>query len=168
MQPAHDREQRPPTGSALGRSEEESGAERGGPELLRGVLRCEQEGASWRLGDVELASHLARYRGRCVMIVIAPLGKSGARPGGLAVEPTDASAGESIGARASAHLACDICGCALDDLGDCPRCRLRLLQASSQLRARIQREAFFHEIDRIVEQHWRNWGPTCGRRGLGN
>jgi hypothetical protein len=54
------------------------------------------------------------------------------------------------------RLVCDICGCALDDMGDCPNCQLHFIQAARQLRERVQRETLFAEIDQIVEERWRN------------
>jgi hypothetical protein len=72
------------------------------------------------------------------MIVIAPLGK--------------------VGAREVPRIECEICGCPLDDMGDCPRCQLHFVQAARQRLQRVQREMLFAEIDQIVEQRWRG-GP---------
>ena len=107
-----------------------------GADLLRGALRYDDESGNWYLGDANMTPHLARYRDREVMIVIAPLGK--------------------VGAREAPRLECDICGCALDDVGDCPRCQLHFVQAARRRLQRVRREMLFSEIDRIVEQRWRN------------
>ena len=45
-----------------------------GADLLRGALRYDEKSGNWYLGDVNMTPHLARYRDREVMIVIAPLG----------------------------------------------------------------------------------------------
>jgi hypothetical protein len=113
-----------------------SSATRSGADLLRGPLRYDEESGNWYLGDVNMAPYLARYRDREVMVVIAPLGK--------------------VGAREAPRLECDICGCALDDVGDCPRCQLHFVQAARRRLQRVQREVLFSEIDRIVEQRWRD------------
>jgi hypothetical protein len=85
---------------------------------------------------VNVTPHLARYRDREVMIVLAPL--------------------DQPQAPEKPRTSCDICGCALDDMGDCPRCQLHFVQNARQLRERVQRKALFAEIDRIVEERWRD------------
>ena len=118
-----------------------SGSDTGsGADLLRGALRYDEESGNWYLGDANMTPHLARYRDREVMIVIAPLGK--------------------VGAREVPRLECDICGCALDDVGDCPRCQLHFVQSARQRLKRVQRELLFSEIDEIVEQRWQS-GPEA-------
>jgi hypothetical protein len=109
---------------------------RSGADLLRGALRYDEESGTWYLGDANMTPHLARYRDREVMIVIVPLGK--------------------VGAREVPRLECEICGCPLDDLGDCPRCQLHFVQAARQRLQRVQREMLFAEIDRIVEERWQD------------
>jgi hypothetical protein len=107
-----------------------------GADLLRGALRYDDRSGNWYLGNVNMTPYLARYRDQEVMIVIAPLGKASTHE-----EP---------------HLVCDICGCALDDMGDCPRCQLHFVQTARQLRDRVQREILFSEIEQIVEERWRD------------
>ena len=113
---------------------------RSGADLLRGALRYDEESGNWYLGDANMTPHLARYRDRGVVIVIAPLGK--------------------VDAREVPHLECEICGCALDEMGDCPRCQLHFVQAAGRRLQRVQREMLFDEIDQIVEQRWRG-GPEA-------
>jgi hypothetical protein len=107
-----------------------------GADLLRGALRYDEESGNWYLGDVNMTPYLARYRDHEVMVVIAPIGK--------------------VEARETPRLVCDICGCALDDMGDCPRCQLHFVQTAHRLRERVQRETLFAEIDQIVEERWRD------------
>jgi hypothetical protein len=107
-----------------------------GADLLRGALRYDEKSGNWYLGDVNMTPHLARYRDHEVMIVIAPLGKADVHE-----EP---------------RLVCDICGCTLDNMGDCPRCQLHFVQAARHRRERVQRDILFSEIDQIVEERWQN------------
>jgi hypothetical protein len=137
MQTKRDREQSSETGTHEHQTRDLStSATRSGADLLRGALRYDEESGNWYLGDVNMTPYLARYRDHEVMVVIAPLGK---------VEP-----------RETPRLVCDICGCALDDMGDCPRCQLHFVQTARQLRERVQREVLFAEIDQIVEERWRD------------
>jgi hypothetical protein len=137
MQAKQDHEQRSQTGAHEQHTQGLSSSAIGsGAELLRGALHYDEESGNWYLGDANMAPYLARYRDREVMIVIAPLGK--------------------VGAREVPRLECDICGCALDDMGDCPRCQLHFVQAARRRLQRVQREMLFSEIDQIVEQRWRD------------
>jgi len=104
--------------------------------LIRGALHYDEKSGNWYLDDVNMTPYLARYRDREVMIVLAPLGKA-----------------ETV---EQPRTTCDICGCALDDMGDCPHCQLHFVQSARQLRARVQREMLFAEIDQIVEERWRD------------
>ena len=137
MQAKQESEERFQTGAHEHHTQDESSSTtRSGADLLRGALRYDEESGNWYLGDANMAPYLARYRDREVMIVIAPLGK--------------------VGAREAPRLECEICGCALDDMGDCPRCQLHFVQAARQRLQRVQREMLFSEIDQIVEQRWRD------------
>jgi hypothetical protein len=107
-----------------------------GADLLRGTLRYDQESGNWYLGEVNMTPHLARYRDHEVMVVIAPLDRA---------EP-----------RQEPRLVCEICGCPLDDMGDCPHCQLHFVQAAHWHREQVRRERLFAEIDRVVEERWRD------------
>ena len=138
MHAKQDREQRFHTGNHGHHTGGIPGSDTGssGADLLRGALRYDEESGNWYLDDVNMTPHLARYRDREVMIVIAPLGK---------VEP-----------REEPRRVCDICGCPLDELGDCPRCQLHFVQTARRLRERVQRDALFSEIDQVVSERWRD------------
>ena len=137
MQMRQDRERESETGAPRHDAQNASNADMGsGADLIRGALRYDEQSGNWYLGDVNMTPYLARYRDHEVMVVIAPLGK---------VEP-----------RETPRLVCDICGCPLDDMGDCPRCQLHFVQTARRLRERVQREVLFAEIDQIVEERWRD------------
>ena len=137
MQTKHDRRQNAKTGTReLHTRDLPTSTTGSGADLLRGALRYDEESGNWYIGDVNMTPYLARYRDHEVMVVIAPIGK--------------------VEVHETPYLACDICGCALDDMGDCPRCQLHFVQTAHQLRERVQREILFAEIDQIVEERWRD------------
>lgn len=142
MQAEQDRERRAETGTEEHKSQptregaSTSVAAGSGADLLRGALRYDEKSGNWYLDDVNMTPYLARYRDQEVMIVIAPLDK--------------------VQAREEPHLVCDICGCPLDNMGDCPRCQLHFVQTAWQLRERVPRELLFAEIQEIVEERWRD------------
>ena len=45
---------------------------------------------------------------------------------------------------------CGICGFAMTELGECPRCKLQRARTARGL----ERRAFFREIDKLVEGKW--------------
>jgi hypothetical protein len=107
-----------------------------GADLLRGTLRYDEKSGNWYLDSVNVMPYLARYRDQEVMIVLAPLG--------------------TLPVREAPRLECEICGCALDELGDCPRCQLHFVQTARRRQERVRKERLFSEIDRIVRERWRD------------
>ena len=49
---------------------------------------------------------------------------------------------------------CGVCGFALDEAGECPRCKLQNEEATNGLRARQERNALFREIGDVVDEAW--------------
>ena len=76
-------------------------AEETGAEVIRGPLRYPSETGSWQLGDVDLNEHLWQYRDHEVTLILAVTGEA---------EPE--------------RFVCGICGFVMDELDDCPRCKL--------------------------------------------
>lgn len=103
-------------------------AEETGAEVLRGALRYPSETGSWQLGDVDLGEHLVQYRDCELVLIIAATGK------------------------AEEQVVCGICGFVLDEVGECPRCKLINRQAARRIRARQEREraAMFREVEMIL------------------
>jgi hypothetical protein len=64
--------------------------------------------------------------------------------------------------------ACGICGFALTELGECPRCKMQIEETARGLRERWQSEELFREIDQIVDQQWdgQDQEPAKGAEGL--
>ena len=86
------------------------------------------------MDDLDLSEHLAKYRDQNLVVTIASVGK----------------AGEAVKAR----YVCGICGFAMTELGECPRCRLQVEETAKGLRQRQQRDALLREIDEFVEGKW--------------
>ena len=82
-------------------------AQETGAEVLRGALRYPSESGGWQLGGLDLSEHLEQYRDQELIVIIGSLGKGGTE-----------------------QVTCGICGFALDDVGECPRCRLVIYELS--------------------------------------
>ena len=78
-----------------------------GADILRGDLRYPSDSGSWQLGDLDLSEYLDRYRDQQVVVIIAPLGP--------APDPT---------------YTCGICGFVMNEVGECPRCKLIIEQTA--------------------------------------
>ena len=109
-------------------------AEETGAEVLRGDLRYPSYSGGWQLGDIDLSEHFAKYRDHEIVIVIASVGKAGQ------VERE--------------RYVCGICGFALTELGECPRCKMRIERTARGLRQRKQRDEWSREIDQLVDEQW--------------
>jgi hypothetical protein len=72
-----------------------------GADVLEGGLSYPSDTGSWQLGGVDLGEHLDRYRGKQVVLIIAPVGD--------ALRP---------------NYTCGICGFVMNEVGECPRCKL--------------------------------------------
>lgn len=98
-----------------------------GAEVLRGALRYPSDSGGWQLGDIDLSEHLARYRDHEVVIVVASIGPAG---------EVDKE-----------QYTCGICGFALTELGECPRCKMQIERTARGLREKQERDELFKEID---------------------
>ena len=49
---------------------------------------------------------------------------------------------------------CGICGFAMTELGECPRCKMQRERTAKGLRKRRQQESFHREINKLVEEKW--------------
>ena len=99
-----------------------------GDEVLRGPLRYPSESGGWQLGDLDLSEHLSRYRDCELVVIIAATSK--ADPG---------------------RVVCGICGFVMDEVGECPRCKLLDKAIAGSIRARQeQRAAMLREVEEIL------------------
>ncbi len=100
-----------------------------GAEVLRGPLTYPSETGGLQLGDLDLSEYLHRYRDCEVTLIIAATGEAEEKP-----------------------VICGICGFALDEVGECPRCKL-IEEAARQIRARQEeRAAMLEEVDDILKE----------------
>ena len=98
-----------------------------GAEVLHGPLRYPSESGGWQLGDLDLSEHLSQYRDCEVTVIIAATG------------------------RAEEQVVCGICGFVMDEVGDCPRCKLLDEAIAGSIRARQeQRAAMLREVEEIL------------------
>jgi hypothetical protein len=103
-------------------------AEEVGAEVLRGPLRYPSESGGWQLGDLDLSEYLSKYRDCELVLVIAATGEAEEGP-----------------------IMCGICGFVLDEVGDCPRCKLIVEEAAKRIRAqKVEGAAMFREVEMIL------------------
>src|SRR5450759_303733 len=81
-----------------------------GADILKGDLSYPSETGGWQLGDVDLGEYLARYQGKRLVLIIAPVGD--------APSPT---------------YTCGICGFVMNEVGECPRCKLAVEDDAERL-----------------------------------
>ena len=86
-------------------------AREAGADVLQGDLRYPSDSDGWQLGDLDLSEYLDQYRDQQLVVIIAPLGK--------AQDPT---------------YTCGICGLMMNELGECPRCKLIVEATARDLR----------------------------------
>ena len=103
-----------------------------GAEVLRSPLHYPSEGGGWQLGNIDFGEHLAKYRDHEVVVIIASIGKAGE------VEKE--------------KYICGICGFALNELGECPRCKLQVEETAKELRSRRQKQSMWRQIEEILEE----------------
>ncbi len=68
-----------------------------GADVLEGVLSYPSDTGSWQLNDIDLGEYLDQYRGKQVVLIIAPVGDA-PRP----------------------NYTCGICGFVMNEVGECP------------------------------------------------
>lgn len=105
-------------------------AEETGAEVLGGTLRYPSKSGGWQLGNVDLDEHLEKYRDREIVLIIGSVGKAGKE-----------------------QVVCGICGFVMDEVGECPRCKLAVASDAQALRDRQQgeREQLFDDIQRFLD-----------------
>ena len=98
-----------------------------GAEVIRGPLRYPSETGGWQLGNVDLGEHLWQYRDHEVTLILAVTGK---------VEE---------------QIVCGICGFVMDQLGDCPRCKLLNKAIAGAIKAlRAGQDEMLREVEEIL------------------
>ena len=101
-----------------------------GAEVLEGNLRYPSQSGSWQLGDVDLSEYLDRYRDQRLMVVLVPLD--------MAEEDT---------------VTCGVCGFVINDVGECPRCKLVVEDRARALESEArERDRLFDDIQDFLER----------------
>lgn len=101
-----------------------------GAEALSGVLTYPSETGGLQLGNLDLSEYLIRYRDCEVTLIIAATGEAEVQP-----------------------AVCGICGFAMGEARECPRCRLMNQEAARQIEARREeRSAMMDEVDGILSE----------------
>ena len=99
-----------------------------GAEVLRGPLRYPSESGGWQLGDLDLSEYLSKYRDHELVLIIAVTGKA-----------------------EQEQIMCGVCGFILDEVGECPRCKLVYEESARRIKARQEeRAAMFREVEMIL------------------
>jgi hypothetical protein len=102
-----------------------------GAEVLRGGLRYPSESGGWQLGELDLSEHLAKYREHGLAVIIAATGR--------AEEP---------------RVVCGICSFVLDEIGECPRCKLIDEEIAEGWRRRQEeRQEMLREVKAILNEN---------------
>jgi hypothetical protein len=81
-----------------------------GAEVLQGALRYPSATGGWQLGDLDLSEYLDRYRDQRLVLIIAPIGEA-----------------------APVLYTCGVYGFVMDEVGECPRCRLAIEDGAAEL-----------------------------------
>jgi hypothetical protein len=99
-----------------------------GTEVLRGPLTYPSETGGLQIGDLDLSEYLHKYRDCEVTLIIAATGRAEEKP-----------------------AVYGICGFAMGEANECPRCKLMNEEAARQIRARQEeRTAMLEEVDDIL------------------
>ena len=80
-----------------------------GADVLEGDLRYPSETGGWQLGDLDLSEYHDRYRGKRLVLIIAPVGEA-----------------------ESETYTCGICGFVMNAVQECPRCALANEQGEAE------------------------------------
>lgn len=98
-----------------------------GADVQQGILCYPSATGGWQLGDLDLSEHLARYRGQRLVLIIAPLG---------AAEPKT--------------YTCGICGFVMNEVGECPRCKLIVQQQADELADTGERRSVLDQVEDLL------------------
>ncbi|TET55133.1 MAG: hypothetical protein E3J64_00730 [Anaerolineales bacterium] len=103
-----------------------------GAEVFRAPLRYPSETGGWQLGDANLAldlsEFLSKYRDCEITLIVAATAEAKAP-----------------------SLVCGICGFALQEIGDCPRCRLIVEETAAGIRRQQEQNgAVLDEAQKIL------------------
>jgi hypothetical protein len=109
-----------------------------GAEVLTRDLSYPSETGSWQLGDLDLGEHLERYHGKRLVLIIAPVGD--------APSPT---------------YTCGICGFVMNEVGECPRCKLQAIEFEREVQQRLAERTpdVFEQVRELLDEQDEDGGP---------
>ncbi len=93
-----------------------------GAKVLTGQLRYPSKTGGWQLGELDLDEYLSQHRDKSVTFIIAVTDKD------------------------SETYTCGICGFVMNELGECPRCKLQNIEDAK----RLQERGLFDEIRELL------------------
>jgi hypothetical protein len=100
-----------------------------GADVLIGDLSYPSETASRQLGAVDLGEYLDGYRGKRLVLIIAPVGDAPA--------PT---------------YTCGICGFVMNEVGECPRCKLAVENDAERLQRASRAGDVFDQVRELLDE----------------
>ncbi len=103
-----------------------------GAEVLRGSLRYPNETGGWQLGDLNLSEYLAKFRDLDLVIIIAPIGKAGAEK--------------------KKEYTCGICGFVMNEVKECPRCKLSARETAKGLIEKMEENELFDQVQDALDE----------------
>jgi len=98
-----------------------------GADVLSGTLRDPSDTGGWQLGDLDLSEYLDRYRDRRLVLIIAPVGHA-----------------------ESATYTCGLCGFVMNEVGECPWCRLGVEEGGAGLNSGSGTSDILDEVDELL------------------
>jgi len=99
-------------------------AEEVGATVIEGNLRYPSPTGGWQLGEIDLNEYLAQHRDKKVALIIA-----------VVDEDTEDDT-----------YICGICGFTMNELGECPRCKMQNAENAKQL----QQHSLFDEVRNLL------------------
>src|SRR5450759_3195639 len=99
-----------------------------GADVLKGDLLYPSETGSWQLGDVDLGEYLDRYQGKRLVLIIA-----------------------SVGDAPSPNYTCGICRFVMNDVGECPRCKLAVEDDAERLQRASRAGDVFEAVRELLD-----------------
>jgi hypothetical protein len=86
------------------------------------------ESAGWQLGDLDLSEYLDRYRDQRLVLIVAPIGDA---------EP--------------ATYTCGVCGFVMNEVGECPRCKLAIQEGAAELDSEEDTSDILDQVDKLLK-----------------
>jgi hypothetical protein len=92
--------------------------------------------------DLDLDEYLARFRDRNLVLIVAPIGDA---------EPATGVTGGDV--------TCGICGFVMNEVGECPRCKLEIAERAREL---VEMGEARNLVDQVAD-----WLDDAGEAGAG-